>query len=125
MTPYGDYPARVWALFEAAPSAGRPEGDGWCVGEARDALSGTWVRVYLRIGDGRIDEVRYEVRGCPYTVAAAALTALTWTGKTLPSASFQPRALLAELEAPVTKLGRILIVETAYRRALQTAQSLS
>jgi NifU-like protein involved in Fe-S cluster formation len=124
MSGYEAYSERVLALFDAAPGAGAPEGDGWAMGECRDALSGTWVRAYLRVRDTRIDDVRYEVRGCPHTVAAAALTARAWRGVAAPLAQFQPRELLAELDAPVTKLGRMLIVETAYRKALQAAQSL-
>jgi hypothetical protein len=35
------------------------------------------------------------------------------------------RALLAQIAAPVTKLGRLLVVESAYREALRAARDSS
>ena len=66
--------------------------------------------------------MRYEVRGCPYTVAATALVAQQWTHGALGAVSLAPRALLGELAAPVTKLGRMLVVQDAYCLALQAAR---
>jgi NifU-like protein involved in Fe-S cluster formation len=114
------YSERVLALFRDAPCSSRPDGDDWSVGEARDPLTGTWVRAHVRIRSGRIEAARYEVRGCPYTIAAAALIAQAWTGSVVEAAAVAPRELLAELGAPVTKLGRLLVVESAYRKALRS-----
>jgi NifU-like protein involved in Fe-S cluster formation len=122
MMPSSDYSEAVWALFEAAPRSGRPASDGWVQAEARERLSGTWVRVYLRTAGGRVDDVRYEVRGCPHTVAATAWVAREWVGVDCASARMDARGLLAELAAPVTKLGRLLVVEAAYREALRAAR---
>jgi hypothetical protein len=116
------YPPVVWDLFDRAPLAGRPvDTAGWFQGEATEPLSATHVRAYLAIRDGCIRDVRYEVRGCPYTVAAAALIAARWLGQPTCAVSIQPRQLLSELTAPITKLGRMLVVEDAYQRALQAA----
>jgi hypothetical protein len=120
------YPERVLELFMAAPGAGRPEAvSGWAQGESDDPLSQTRVRFYLRGSPDKPVEARYEVRGCPYTVAAAALIALRVNNAASPIDGVEPRQLLQELEAPVPKLGRILVVEEAYRRALQRLPSIA
>lgn len=116
------YPALVWELFSKAPQSGRPSTQtGWCRGEGSEPLSATRVRVYLLVFEDRVQDVRYEVRGCPFTVAAAALVATRWIGQPVSELVVRPRGLLDELSAPVTKLGRMLVVEDAYRRALQAA----
>jgi NifU-like protein involved in Fe-S cluster formation len=120
-----EYSDEVRMLFETAPRSGRPDSDGWVQGEARERLTGTWVRVYLRAADGRVDGVRFEVRGCPHTVAATARVAREWEGASLASARMDARALLAQIAAPVTKLGRLLVVESAYREALRAARDSS
>jgi len=124
MSDSGPYPARVRALFRAAPGAGRPDGAGWSSGEALDPLTRTHVRMHLRVArDGCIEDVRYEVRGCPYTVAAAALWAERCRGERPGSCQLEPRAVLDELGAPTTKLSRFFVVEDAYRRAALSAGS--
>lgn len=119
------YPALVWRLFSEASQAGRPSTQaGWHRGDAVEPLSATHVRVYLSVSDGLVRDVRYEIRGCPFTVAAAALVAARWIGQPTHGVRLDPRGLLDELSAPITKLGRMLVVEDAYRRALQaTAQT--
>ena len=122
MSAQSRYPERVWELFSQAPHAGRPVMEaGWRRGEAAEPLSETRVRVYLAISQGCIRDVRYEVRGCPFTVAAVALLASRWIGQPTDTVAVDPRGLLSELTAPVMKLGRMLVVEDAYRRALQAA----
>jgi hypothetical protein len=86
-----------------------------------EPLSATHVRFYLSVGAGVIDAIRYQIRGCPYTVAAAAWLAGRWAGANLADVQIEPRAILAELSAPVTKLGRILLVEEAFRKGLLAA----
>jgi hypothetical protein len=54
-------------------------------------------------------------------VAAVALLASRWIGQSTDAVAVDPRGLLRELTAPVMKLGRMLVVEDAYRRALQAA----
>jgi NifU-like N terminal domain len=122
MSPQSRYPPLVWNLFVQAPLAGGPSNPaGWFQGEATEPLSGTRVRVYLAVADGCVRDLCYEVRGCPYTVAAAAIVATRWLGQPTGAVSIEPRRLLSELTAPIAKLGRMLVVEDAYRRALQAA----
>ncbi len=120
------YPDHVWTLFVEAPGAGRPlAAPEWVVGEAHEPISETYVRFHLRGPRERPVEARYEVRGCPFTVAAAASLALKVNGQGPLPPRFDARQLLQELAAPVPKLGRILVVEEAYRRALQRLPSIA
>jgi NifU-like N terminal domain len=122
MSDASTYPPRVLALFRSTPRAGRPDDRGWSSGEAMDPLTRTHVRMHLRMApDGCIEEARYEVRGCPYTVAAAALWAERCLGGHPGRWHLEPRTALEELGAPATKLSRFLVVEDAYRRAALSA----
>ena len=112
-----DYSARVAALFEAAPDAGVPDGPGWVAGEAREPLSATHVRFYLRAEAGRVVGVRYLVRGCPHTLAAAALAAGQLRGLPVADLEVDLRAIGRELDVPTPKLGRLFTVQDAIRLA--------
>ena len=111
------YSALVARLFAAAPGAGRPDGPGWTPGEAEEPLTGTRVRFYLRVEAGRVAACRYQVRGCPHTVAAAALAAARLPGHPLAGLDVDAAALAAELEAPAAKLGRVFVIQDAIRSA--------
>ena len=112
------YPPAVLDLFLRAPGAGRPAGPGWASGEAREPLSATHVRVHLKAADGRIAALRWEARGCPYTLALAALLSTQAPGRPLGQALPDIRALARELDAPVGKLGRFLVVQDAMAAAV-------
>jgi NifU-like protein involved in Fe-S cluster formation len=111
------YSALVARLFAEAPGGGAPDGPGWAAGEAHEPLSGTRVRVFLRAEAGRVAGCRYQVRGCPHTVAAAALAAARLPGRPLAALDVDPAALAAELQAPAAKLGRIFVIQDAIRSA--------
>lgn len=116
--PYGPEVAR---LFATLPGAGPPavsERAEWRRGTACEPLSGTQVRVHLRVADGRVAALRYEVRGCPYTVAACALLAMELPGRTLVDLKVDPAALAVRLGAPAARLGRLFVIEDAVRTAL-------
>jgi len=117
-------PVRVRALFEQAPGAGRPDGPGWTSGEAREPLTATLVRVHLRAPGGQVQELRWEARGCPYTLALLGLLAGRLPGRPLAEVgSLELRALALEIGAPAGKLGRFLVVQDAMTAAaLQTAR---
>jgi hypothetical protein len=75
------YSEEVRRLFETTPAAGAPKDrTGWVQGEASDPLTETRVRWYLRVRDGRIADARYEVRGCPHTIAVTARLAAGLVG---------------------------------------------
>jgi hypothetical protein len=111
------YSARVAALFRAAPAAGRPAGPGWVSGEAREPLSATHVRWHLRCLDGRVVGACYEVRGCPHTVAAAALVATDLIGRPITELGVDLEQVAAELGAPSAKLGRFFVIQDAIQAA--------
>ena len=111
-------PPRVLDLFLRAPGAGRAEGPGWSSGEAREPLSATHVRVHLQVAGGRIGNVRWEARGCPYTLALLALLAGQLPGRAVSDGFPDLRVLAAELGAPAAKLGRFLVVQDAVAAAV-------
>ena len=115
--PYGPEVAR---LFAALPGAGPPaasERAAWRRGTAGEPVSGTQVRVHLRVAAGLVAALRYEVRGCPYTIAACALLATELPGRTLVDLKVDPAGLAARLGAPAAKLGRLFVIEDAIRAA--------
>ena len=122
MTAHAQYPPQVWALFQSDDAAGAPEAGGnWVSAQAVELLTQTRVRFFVSVRDGQIAGLRYEVRGCPYTVAAAAWMAQRWVGLAVDDVRLDARGLVAELSAPITKLGRLLVVEEAFRKSLQEA----
>jgi hypothetical protein len=142
------YSEQVRRLFETTPGAGPPEDRaGWVQGEASDPLTETRVRWYLAVRDGRIAGARYEVRGCPHTIAVTARIAAGLVGHrieapsdaaappALPGAAGTPApagqgarpgptialdlaAIASELNVPAEKLGRLFVIEDAFRRAV-------
>ena len=124
----GRYGPEVARLFAAVPGAGRPaaaEHGAWRSGAAREALSGTEVRVHLRVAGGRVAELRYEVRGCPHTIAACALLATELPGRELGDLGVDAARLAARLGAPPAKLGRLFVIEDAIRAAALPAGTAS
>jgi NifU-like protein involved in Fe-S cluster formation len=111
------YSDTVSRMFREAPGAGRPEGPGWVSGEAREPLSATHVRWHLKAEAGRIAAARYEVRGCPHTVAAAALIADQLPGRPVTELALDLPRVAARLGCPATKLGRLFVIQDAIQRA--------
>jgi NifU-like protein involved in Fe-S cluster formation len=87
-------------------------------GEATEPLTGTWIRWHLKAAAGRVAEARYEVRGCPHTVAATALAATGLPGSPVDGAGPDLHDLLRQLEAPPAKLGRFFVIQDALHKAL-------
>ncbi|MCP5328445.1 MAG: aminotransferase class V-fold PLP-dependent enzyme [Sinobacteraceae bacterium] len=108
---------RVWQLFRDLPGAGAPApGSGaWIRGRAGSRREGAEVVFHLQCAtDGTVSGVRYQVFGCPHTLATTAWVAARLQGRHL--ARLVPGTPLewAEvLEVPATKLGRLLRIEDA------------
>ena len=86
------------------------------VGEAGSVEAGSWVRFAIGFEGGRVTEARFKVYGCPHTLAAAAWFAEQLRGRRLEevlAGGVQEAA--RQLEVPVEKLGRLLIIEDALR----------
>ncbi|HLF12325.1 MAG TPA: iron-sulfur cluster assembly scaffold protein [Gammaproteobacteria bacterium] len=83
-------------------------------GEAEDRTLHVWVRFQLQVIEGVIQAVRFQVYGCPHTVAAASWAAEWLEGRPVESSSgLNVRELEAALNVPVDKLGKLLRIEDA------------
>jgi NifU-like protein involved in Fe-S cluster formation len=83
------------------------------------------VQFDVRVAARRCLDARFLAFGCPHTIAAAAWVAEQASGSALRAALPEPAAALAQrFAAPVEKLGRLLIVEDAWRAAVAPALSL-
>jgi len=85
------------------------------------------VRFDLRIAPAaargpQILEARFLAFGCPHTIAVAAWVAEQAAGRPASAELPQPvDALRRSFEVPVEKLGRLLVVEDAWRAATAAA----
>ena len=111
-----DYDSQVRQRFLSAHRAGPLNNgpSGLVSGEAEDRTLNVWIRFQLRILHGAIHTVRYNVYGCPHTVAAAEWTAERLEGR--PAGALDElsmRTCLEILGIPVEKLGKLLLLEDA------------
>jgi NifU-like protein involved in Fe-S cluster formation len=87
-------------------------------GSAGHRDRGTWVQFDLEVVAGRCVDARFLVFGCPHTIAVAAWVAEQGIGTLLGADLPEPVAALAQrFEVPAEKMGRLLIVEDAWRAA--------
>ena len=120
-----DYSALVRELFLHPRGAGTLAGEAVRIvrGEAGSVASGAWVRLHLRIDDGRVTDARFQAYGCPHTLAAASWLAGQLPGRPVRDALPEGvSGMAAALEVPAAKLGRLLIVEDALADALRQWQ---
>jgi len=109
-------------LRRAGPPAARAEavpGSLLARGEAGSEEGGTWVVCTARVLDGRVADLDLRVFGCPHTRAACDRAVQLLTGAPVAElARLDPLALLAALEIPPEKAGRLLIIQDALRNCL-------
>ncbi|MDQ2639709.1 MAG: cysteine desulfurase [Pseudomonadota bacterium] len=104
----------LWNASPARP-ASAPAGPGkpW-TGEAGSLQLGTWVRITLQVEDGRASTADIRFYGCPHTAAACNLLRERLRGQAVAAiAAGTPQEWLETLQAPIEKLGRMLIIEDA------------
>ena len=111
-----DYSPEVSRRFSDPCGYGqwRPDAGGSFHGSAEDRTQGVWVRFDVQLHEQNIAAIRFQIYGCPHAVATASLVAERVLGQ--PAAALgdiRPRAILEELEVPVDKLGRLLVIEDA------------
>lgn len=94
-------------------------------GEAGRESLGTRVRFSIRVGEEAVREVRYRAYGCPHTLATCEWLARSLDGQPLralrsgnPAGLGGPLDWAQRLGVPQPKLGRLLVVEDALRKAL-------
>ena len=91
--------------------AGSP---GLVAGEAEDRSLHVWVRFQLRIVDDVVAAAGFQAFGCPHTLAAASAVADWAEGRPVAEVRrLDVKAVCAELEIPVEKLGKLLRIEDA------------
>jgi NifU-like protein involved in Fe-S cluster formation len=113
-----DYSSEVAQRFRSAQRAGALalETRSIVSGEAEDRSLNVWVRFFVRAKGGRLQKVRYEVFGCPHTIAAAAGAAEWLEGRDAGALDeWDARDAARALEVPKEKLGKLLRIEDALR----------
>lgn len=99
-------PLRAGALADGAPGVVR--------GEAEDRSLNVWVQFHVQVQGNRIEAVRFEVYGCPHTIAAAAALAQWLEGRDASALrEWDVHAAARALEVPTEKLGKLLRIEDA------------
>jgi len=115
------YSPLVARHFTDPANAGVPSDDvaRWVRGAAGDRAQGMRVEFHLRIQGREIAEVRFQAFGCPHTIAACSLATERLTGRPVDELmELTPASLLAALDAPVEKMGRMLFIQDALRDGL-------
>jgi NifU-like protein involved in Fe-S cluster formation len=116
-----EYSSAVVRNFEAPRRVSELPADepGWVVGEGEDRAQNVWVRFQLRVHDGIVRSARFQVFGCPHTIAAASLAADWLEGRAVEDARrLDLLALCAPLEVPTVKRGKLLRIEDAIAACL-------
>ena len=122
-----NYNDLTWRHFSVAAYAGVLAGDGVHRGAAGSPEQGTWVQFDLQIGRtgaATVQDARFQALGCPHVIAVGDWLAQNAVGMEV--AGPVPRrelpepvgALRERFGMPVEKLGRLLLVEDAWRAAL-------
>ena len=109
--------------FEATPGAGVLTGRGVARGAAGSRTKGTWVQFDIQCDaaapDRPIAAVRFLCFGCPHTIAVSSWVAEQGVGRrAAPALPEDVHALQRRFAVPVEKLGRLLVVEDAWRAAV-------
>jgi NifU-like protein involved in Fe-S cluster formation len=87
-----------------------------------DSGDGTVVQLEAGIDGDIVQELRFRALACPHLISAAELFCIRFEGKPVTSLQeFSPADIQQELQVPVNKTGRILLLEDAVRRLGQNA----
>ncbi|MGO9934813.1 MAG: iron-sulfur cluster assembly scaffold protein [Steroidobacteraceae bacterium] len=108
--------------FETAAGAGSLSGPSVYRGAAGNRERGTWVQFDLQAAAGKAQDVRFLAFGCPHTIAVSAWVAEQSVGaplhRRLPCSV---QAISERFAVPAEKLGRLLIIEDAWLKAVDAA----
>lgn len=75
-----EYSEKVIEHFKNPRNAGVIE-DADGIGEIGDPSCGDFLRVYLKVEDDKVAEVKYQIRGCPASIACASVMTELVTGR--------------------------------------------
>jgi NifU-like protein involved in Fe-S cluster formation len=114
----GHYGDAVRRYFSRPAHAGEPPAGRGPLTAAEAAEGGAGARIMLTAvtDGGRLIALRYRVFGCPHLIAAAEAVCERFEGRAVEElADFKVAELMASLEIPLEKTGRILLLEDAIR----------
>jgi NifU-like protein involved in Fe-S cluster formation len=121
-----NYNDLTWRHFSGAAYAGVLAGAGVHRGAAGLPDQGTWVQFDLQIaraGAPTVQDARFQAFGCPHVIAVADWLAQNVVGREVAPLRGLPESVAAlreRFDMPVEKLGRLLLVEDAWRAALES-----
>ncbi|HET6372654.1 MAG TPA: iron-sulfur cluster assembly scaffold protein [Candidatus Polarisedimenticolia bacterium] len=120
---FADYTPQVLDHFENPRNLGEVE-DPEAAGRAGNAACGDVMDLTLRVRDGRIEQARVRVTGCPAAIASASITTVLLTGLTLKEAArvTNPQVAAALGGLPRAKLHCSVLAEEAILAALESYQ---
>lgn len=113
-----DYSPKVTDYFFRPRNVGVPDGDPSALfsGGAGIREHGVQVVFNASIADRKIIDIRFQAFACPHTIAACGLVTERLNGAGVEALlDVSPDALAEELDAPVEKMGRMLVVQDALR----------
>lgn len=116
----GFYSEKVVAHFKEPRNAGDlPEADG--VGEIGDPTCGDFMRVFIKVEGNILTDVKYQIRGCPASIAVASAMTELAIGKDLDDAlMLTDEDVVEALDGlPPEKLHCSVLGITGLRKAIQ------
>ena len=112
------YSEKVMDHFQHPRNVGVIE-DANGVGEVGNAKCGDIMKIYLKIDDDKISDVKFETFGCGSAIASSSLVTEWVKGKTLDEAGQLTNAAIAEeLALPPVKIHCSILAEDAIKAAI-------
>lgn len=113
------YSPRVRELFADAAHAGESALPATASGHAQESATGAAVSLDAVVANGRLTGLKFRVFGCPHLVAAAEWACRRFDAEPAGNlAEFDAATCMRELDIPVEKTGRILLLEDAIKSLL-------
>jgi nitrogen fixation NifU-like protein len=119
-----DYTERVLDHYENPRNAGEIESPD-AVAVAGNPACGDLLKLYWRVREGRIEEVRFKAYGCAAAIAASSMTTVLLTGRSLEDAASLTNKDVSEALGglPPMKEHCSVLAEDAVRAALADYRS--
>jgi len=119
------YSSQVIELFDEAYGALMSEDvAAAAVGTAGERAQGCRIRFYLVAENGLIKRLRYQAYACPSIIAACSRVVKDLEGGELSAiGTLEPADLMALLEIPTEKAGKMLILQDALQESCRAAKA--
>ncbi len=114
------YSDKVMDHFQNPRNVGEiPDADG--VGEVGNAVCGDIVRIYLKVNDNRIEDIKFKTFGCGAAIATSSMVTEMVKGKTLEEAMAVTNKAVAEAldGLPPVKMHCSNLAADALHKAIQ------